>query len=579
MAAKHLLFLLALPLSAADSVDVFFEKFTADWIRQDPNLAVATRYLKGPQQEKIEKQFTPETLAYDVAKARRARKGLAELSKFNKASMSEQQRVSAELLEWQLRNLADEEPHLDFTFPLDQMNGANVSLVANLTVGHPVQNERDASNYIARLGLISERMAEAVAESRRQAKNGILPPTFILEATIKQMRAFMSVSAAQNPFVASFEAKLAALPAAKREQFRARAESITSKRIYPAWDKAIRNLESQLPASNNDAGLWRLKGGPEAYAFFLRRYTTTNLTAEEIHQLGLKQVEKIEAEMDGLLRRLGRNEGSIKDRITALRNEMRYANPTSDASRELIMKDIDAIIRDAERRASGLFDRAPTAAVIARPVARFQEANAAASYSRPPADGSRPGIFQYPLRPERMTKFSLRSTVYHETVPGHHFQIALELENASLPQFRKLRAFGGISALGEGWALYAEKLATELGWYAGDIEGQLGQLETELFRARRLVVDTGIHAMKWTRQQAIDFGIEPSEVERYVVFPGQACSYMIGQLKIMELRDKAQKSLGSKFSLRDFHTAVLNAGTVPLTILERQVDSYIKDSK
>jgi uncharacterized protein (DUF885 family) len=175
-----------------------------------------------------------------------------------------------------------------------------------------------------------------------------------------------------------------------------------------------------------------------------------------------------------------------------------------------------------------------------------------------------------------MTRFGLRSIVYHETVPGHHFQIALQVENKDLPRFRQIGAFGNISALVEGWGLYAERLAAESGWYGDDVEGLLGQLNYELFRARRLVVDTGIHAKKWTRQQGIDYGIEASEVERYVVFPGQACSYMMGELKILALRDKARKALGDKFSLREFHNVVLQTGTVPLDILERQVDAWIR---
>ena len=175
-----------------------------------------------------------------------------------------------------------------------------------------------------------------------------------------------------------------------------------------------------------------------------------------------------------------------------------------------------------------------------------------------------------------MTKFGLRSLVYHETVPGHHFQIALEMENPALPRFRQIRAFGGISALSEGWGLYAEHLAAESGWYEGDVEGRIGQLDSELFRARRLVVDTGLHAKHWTRQQAIDYGIEASEIERYVVNPGQACSYMIGELKQIELRERAKKALGRKFSFFEYHNTVLSAGTLPLELLERQVDEYIR---
>jgi uncharacterized protein (DUF885 family) len=244
-----------------------------------------------------------------------------------------------------------------------------------------------------------------------------------------------------------------------------------------------------------------------------------------------------------------------------------------------ILGDAEKYMRYAEVRAASQFDTRPKAPVTVRPYPRFQEANAAASYTAPAPDGSRPGTFQIPLRPERMTRFGLRTLVYHETVPGHHFQIALELENAANPQFRRIRAFGGISALIEGWGLYAEGLARESGWYEGDPEGLLGQLEGALFRARRLVVDTGIHVKRWTRQQAIDYGIEASEVERYVVNPGQACAYMLGHLKILELREKARAALGTRFSIREFHNVVLGTGTVPLDLLERQVDAYVQRAR
>jgi uncharacterized protein (DUF885 family) len=366
------------------------------------------------------------------------------------------------------------------------------------------------------------------------------------------------------------------IPDTRREQLRGEAENIVGARVYPAWTHAIALLESQVARSTDEAGLWRIKGGAAAYTYDLRRYTTTDLTAEQIHQIGLKRVDQIEKEMDSLLRRIGRTEGSVKERIAKLSVDMRYPNPTSDESRAQIMRDIDGIIRDAEKRAALLFDVRPKSPVVARPFPSFREANAAANYNSPAPDGSRPGTFQYPRRLDRMTRFALRSVVYHETVPGHHFQIALQVENKDLPRFRQIRAFGGISALSEGWGLYAERLAAESGWYDGDPEGLLGQLDDELFRARRLVVDTGLHAMRWTRQQAIDYGIEASEVERYTVYPGQACSYMIGELKILELRDKSKQALGDKFSLQQFHNVVLATGTVPLELLESQVDAYLR---
>jgi uncharacterized protein (DUF885 family) len=392
------------------------------------------------------------------------------------------------------------------------------------------------------------------------------------------MQGFVDPSPGQNPFIAIFDDKMSAIQSlsdVKRQQLRSAAEKLVGEDIYPVWKKAVALLEAQSAKATDDAGLSRLKGGAEAYAYFLHRYTTTNLTAAEIHEIGLKHVETIESQMDVLLRRLGRPEGPVKDRIEKLKLDMQYPNPTSEESRAQIMRDIDGILADALQRSALLFDLRPKSPIVARPFPRFREANAAANYNRPAPDGSRPGTFQFPRRIENMTKFGLRSVVYHETVPGHHFQIALQVENKDLPRFRQIGAFGGISALSEGWGLYAERLAAESGWYGDDIEGVLGQLNYELFRARRLVVDTGLHAMKWTRQQGIDYGIESSEVERYTVFPGQACSYMIGELKIVELREKAKKALGDKFSLREFHNVVLRTGTVPLDLLERQVDAYI----
>ena len=574
------LLFLALTLSAQQrDVDDFFRDFTAEWVRGNPDLATSSRYFKGLVQDRLERQLTPLTNNYRRSRIQLARRGLTELARFDSSKMTESQRISAELMQWQLRIVSDEEFYLDYTFPLDQMNGANVDLVDNLIVGHSVLTEKDAENYLAALKQASNRIDEAVAESRRLAGKGIVPPKFILEVTIEQMKDFIDPLPGENPFVTAFAQKMEAISGMtpeKRRELRSEAEKIVVNRVYPAWKKAIAQLEAKISESTNDAGLWRLKGGDAAYAYFLRKYTTTKLTPEEIHAIGLREVARIEGEMDSILRRLGYTQGSLQDRMQQVADSQKYANPRSEESRARIMRDIEAILRDAEARAALLFDLRPKAKVVAQPFPSFVEDAAAASYNSPAPDGSRPGVFQYPRRVSNMTKFGLKSTVYHETIPGHHFQIALTVENPGLPRFRQIRAFGGISAYTEGWALYAERLAAESGWYDGDPEGLLGQLDNELFRARRLVVDTGLHAMRWTRQQAIDYGIEASEVERYVVFPGQACSYMIGQLKIIELRDKARQALGNTFSLREFHDEVLGAGSVPLESLGNQIDSWIK---
>ena len=566
---------------APHTIDQFFTDFTAEWVRGNPNAATGARYFTGEEQDRLERQLTPQTEAYTRERIALARKGLAQLRKFDRTRMSDMQRVSADLMEWQLDTVTREAPYLDYSFPLNQFNGVNVNLVEFLTVRHPLSNEHDAANYVAALGQVGTRMDEAVSEAKGVAAKEMLPPRFIIQSTLTQMKQFVATPAAQNPLVTTLEQKMntTATPIsdARRKELKEQAAKIVGEQVYPSWQRAISFLDPLVAQTHDDAGLWRFKGGAQAYAYFLRRFTTTDLTPDQIHEIGLREVARIEKEMDEILRQLHRTDGSLKERIAKLKTDLGY--PVTEDGRKVIMTDVEQILRDAEKRSQSLFDQRPKSPVVAQPFPRFREANAAANYNSPAPDGSRPGVFQIPLRPERMTKFGLRSLVYHETVPGHHFQIALQVENKSLPRFRQIGAFGGISALGEGWGLYAERLAAESGWYAGDLEGRLGQLDSELFRARRLVVDTGIHAKHWTRQQAIDYGIEASEVERYVVNPGQACSYMIGELKIIELREKAKKALGTKFSLNQFHDVVLNTGTVPLAVLERQVDGYIRSQR
>ena len=563
------------------SIADFFREFTDDWVRRDPALATSTRYFSGTEQDRLERQLTPRTLEWRRDRIRRARQGLADLRKFDRTRLTDAQRIAADVMDWQLDMKVREEPFLDYTFPLEQMNGANVGLVEQMTVRHPLLTERDAENYIAALGQVAARMDEATAEAKRLEAKKFIPPRFILAATLKQMQSFADIAPAGNPFVTTFADRMGAIQSlapARREQLRADAEKIVTSQIDPAWKRARAVLQNQTGRATDDAGLWRLPGGPDAYAYFLEYFTTTKLSANDIHEIGLMQVSRLESEMDRLFRQIGRTTGSVKERIEKLQLDLQYPNPRSDESREQIMRDIEGIIRDAERRAALLFDKRPMSPVVARPFPTFREANAAANYNPPAPDGSRPGVFQYPRRIENMTKFGLRSTVYHETVPGHHFHIALQVENKNLQRFLQLGTFGVISAIGEGWGLYAERLAAESGWYEGDVEGLLGQLDKELFRARRLVVDTGLHSKKWTREQGIDYGIEASEVERYVVYAGQACSYMIGQLKIIELREKARQALGDRFSLRDYHNVVLTTGLVPLEILAREVDRYIRSA-
>lgn len=560
----------------ASGVQAFFADYSNEWMMRQPAAATGSRYFEGETQAALDRQLTPQDEAFDRETIALAQRGLERLAAFDRTAMSDEERLSADLMQWQLQMLVDNAPFRDYQFPLNQFGGSNVGLPNLMTVVHPLATAGDVDNYVARLGQIEARMGESVQRAQALAARGILPPRFILQSTIAQMRQFISPEPAANPLVATLAARIGeidGLDAARGAAFVEQATGIVASQVYPAWRQAIEVLEAQLPAATDDAGLWRFEHGAEAYAQRLHQFTSTRLGADEIHAIGLREVARIEAEMDRILRSIGRSEGSVRERVDALKRDLAYGN--DDAGRTAIMDDIETMMRDAERRADAVFDIRPKTPVIARPYPEYRWASAAASYTAPPLDGSRPGVYQMPLRPDRLTRFGLRTLVYHETVPGHHFQIALSVENRDLPKFRQARTFGGISAYSEGWALYAERLAAEEGWYEGDPEGLLGQLDAELFRARRLVVDTGLHAMRWTRQQAIDYGISPSEVERYVVMPGQATSYMVGQLEIIRLRDKARAALGDDFDPKQFHNHVLLTGMVPLVMLEQEVDAWI----
>lgn len=560
--------------------DAWMDSFSAEWVRDDPVLATTTQYFDDAEQDDLDRQLTPITKEYRRARVALAQRGLSELAKFDRSTLSESQRISAAMMAWQLNNIVRTESFEDYRFVFQQFSGVQVELVNFLSQTHPIRNARDIQNYLARLALVAGEMDDGIAQAKDRATRGFLPPDFIIKSTLAQFDRFLDGTPGENVLVTSLAdraAKLKSVSEEKRAKFKAAAEQIVAGSIIPAFRRARAVLADQAAFARPDAGLWRFAGGEEAYADDLRRSTTTELSANQIHELGLGEVARIEQEMDGLLRQLGYREGTVKERMEKL--EADSQPPADPDPRPNLLAQYEHILRDAEQRAALIFDLRPKAPVEVRREPPFTEKSAAAHYTVPAKDGSRPGIFWAPLPGPTFQIVQMRTLVYHEAVPGHHFQIALQNEMSDLPQFRRDRVFGFISAHGEGWALYAEQLAAESGWYEKDLKGHLGQLDAELFRARRLVVDTGIHAMHWTRQKAIDYGIRPSEVERYVVWPGQACSYKVGMLKILELRAKAQKDLGAEFSLKGFHNAVLRAGTVPLSVLEEVVEDYIKENR
>lgn len=567
----------------SSSFDAWADQISADWVRLSPHLATRTQYFSGAEQDALDRQLGLIGEEDDVygraaaeARATLARRGLDELRRFPRNRLSRTQQSSAALLEWWFRNAVEAAPFAQGEAVFRQFGGLQLELVNFLTQTHPIRNRRDVENYLARLEQVGPVLDRGIAEARAAEDAGYLSPRFVVQRTIEQLDGFLLSPPHDNVFVASLRTRAAApgdaIPAAEREQAVAAAEKIAGAAIIPAYRRVRELLAAQLPRTTDDAGLWRFPRGAEQYAHALQTFTTTSLTAEEIHAIGLREVARIEGEMDAILRELGYADGPVKARYAAL--DLALQPPADPDPRPTILAENEKWVRDAEKRAASLFDLLPKAPVEVRREPAFSERTAAAHYTAPAPDGTQPGVYWLPLPGPTFGILRTRSLSYHEAVPGHHFQIALQQELPELPRYRQL-AFGFISAYGEGWALYAERLADENGWYDGDPHGRLGYLNSMLFRARRLVVDTGLHAKKWTRQQAIDYGIAPHEVERYVVWPGQACSYMIGLLRIVELREQARAALGERFSIKQFHNVVLKCGNVPLDVLAQEIDAWV----
>ncbi|MRW92663.1 DUF885 family protein [Duganella sp. FT80W] len=555
--------------------DDWADKVAVAKLRSDPEQATQKQYFDAKEQDALDRKLTPNTVLFRAAEVASAKKSLAQLAAVDRSKLTPQQRASAATIAWSLQGTVDAYPYRDYNFVFNQFTGLHVQIVNFLSQQHPIRNRRDIENYLVRLKAVAGKMDTGIVQARGAAGHGILMPTFITQASIGQLDRFLDGEPQNNVLVASLVQRMANLkdvPAEQQAKFAAEATAIVGQSVLPVFQRAHTLLQEQLPRTTNDAGLWRLPDGDKAYAVVLRQMTSTDYTPQQIHEIGLREVGRIEKEMNGLLVSIGYSEGSIKQRMEQLEKDQQ---PKEADPRPQLLARYDAILRDAEARARDLFDIVPKAPVVVKREPLFTEKTAAAHYTGPAKDGTRPGIFWAPLPGPDFRIVGMRTLVYHEGVPGHHFQVALQQENTGLPRYRRDRVFGVGSAYGEGWALYAEQLAAENGWYGDDVVGRLGQLDAELFRARRLVVDTGLHAMKWTRQQGIDYGIPPAEVDRYVVMPGQACAYKIGMMRILDLRARAQQALGDKFNIKSFHNVVLETGNVPLSVLEQVVDEWI----
>ena len=578
-------------MHTSDDFDSWAERFAADWVRLNPLAATMTQYFRGNEQDALDRKLSltsPFCLTFGkrVAEERAAlaRRGLKELRDFEEQLLSAEQQTSAAIIAWRLQDAIANAPFAQHRFIFTQMVGLHVGLVHFLTTMHPLRNERDGENYIARLNVLPHCLDEGIEEARDAAEHGFIPPRSILERTIEQLDGLTAEEAAVHTFVRSLRDRLGNVGAISRSGIDALCSAAThevAKNVLPALLRIRTMLVEQLPKANEHDGAWSLPDGDVYYRRQLATLAGTPLSPKEIHDIGRSQVALIEAEMDALLRELGYIGGKIAERIKAL-NETLLSRGDGDA-RDVILMQLQQIVDDASRRSEANFNLRPNAPVIVQREPEFSERTAGAHYTPPAPDGSLPGTYWVSLAdigPKvPWLGVGMRSTAYHEAIPGHHFQLTIEQEADTLPRFRRLRAFDFDPAYGEGWALYAEHLAAENGWYEGDIPSRVGYLAMQAVRAHRLVMDTGLHAFKWPRQQGIDYGGRVVEVERYISWPGQACSYMLGQRKILEMRQRAAAALGGRFAIKGFHDPISGGGTMPLDVLERRVDAWVRQHR
>jgi len=497
------------------------------------------------------------------------------------ADLSAGDRLSYRLFDAMAKREAALWPYRDHGYLFDQMNGAQSAFPAFLINIHRVSDAAEAKAYLNRIQGLGAALDRLTAQSAERAEKGIMPPRWVYAYVISDIQNLLDAGL-DNAVLEDFRSKsVKAELGAQIAPLEVAANQAWMESARPAYQRLLAEMQRQQAVASSDDGVWRLPNGAGYYKALLANYTTTSLSADEIHAIGLREVDRIHGEMRSIMQQVG-FEGSLQDFFEFTRNDDRFFYPT----REAYLADVAAKMDAMEAKLPEYFGVLPTDPLKVKPVEAFREKSAGKAFYQDPApDGSRPGTYYVNLYNLRdMSKNELEALAYHEGLPGHHLQLSIQTQLGDVPPFRR---FGGVTAYTEGWGLYSEELGKDMGFYT-DPYSDFGRLGMELWRACRLVVDTGIHHKRWSREQAIQYltdntpnppGDIRKAIERYIVFPGQATAYMIGKLKIMELRNKAQAELGNDFDYSGFHDAVLTAGPVPLDILEENVDAWIAAQK
>jgi uncharacterized protein (DUF885 family) len=567
------------------AANAFFERALDERLAIEPVLAtslgIRTGYDRWPDASEAGER---ERLAL-------AERQLAELRAIDRAKLDDATRLSWQVFEaGEVRRIANYKwRNHGYLFDKD---GAHASVPAFLINTHRIESEADAVAYVRRLEGIRPHFAQQLERAAASAKQGIAPPRFVHAYVIEDAgnviegRPF-DAGPADCPLLADFRGKVGKLEIGeeRRKALVADAEKALLASVGPAYEAVIAWAREAEKTATADDGVWKLPDGAAYYDHLLHNFTTTDLTADEIHEIGLREVARIHEDMRGIMKQVG-FQGDLQAFFDFMRTDAQFYYPDSEEGRAAWLADANRHIAAMRAKLPELFVTLPKAEIVVKAVEPFREKSAGkAFYQRPSLDGSRAGVFYGNLyQMKEMPKYELEALVYHEAIPGHHMQNAVALEESALPRFRRL---SGFTAYSEGWGLYSERLGKEVGFYAGPW-AEFGRLALELHRAVRLVVDTGLHARRWTREQTVRYHVENSPTgedaairatERYILNPGQATAYMIGMLKIVELRGRAAATLGERFDKREFHDLVLRTGGVPLTVLESEVERWIDARK
>ena len=572
------------------NINHFYERVFIEFILDDPEILSQLRLLESVGLHFHNDDLTDASPQRTLQFMEKSKVDLETLHGYEREDLNNKEKLSYDILDYFLTEAVENEKWMWHNYPVNQLFGIQSSMPDFMINTHQIHNKRDAKNYIARLGKFKVKFEQVLEGLELRQKKKIIPPKFVIEKVLKEMTDFKGVSPSKNILYTSFVEKIDTLDNINDNTKKSLIENVEQTiqdSVYVAYQHLIDFFVEQEKIASTDDGVWKLPKGKAFYSDMLRAQTTSEYTPDQVHRLGFKQVEMVTAEIRTILDSLGMDPKlSVGEHLQKLTTDSTFLYPDTDQGRKQCLTDYQKIIDDVQVKLKDLdlFGLQPKMGVEVQRIPQFKEATApGAYYNPPPLDGSKKGVFYANLRDmKEIPKWGMHTLAYHEAIPGHHFQLTIAQELDGLPTFRKLLPF---TAYAEGWALYTEYLAKEYAFH-NDLYSHLGRLQAELFRAVRLVVDTGIHEKRWTRQEAIDYMLDTTgmpegdvtaEIERYIVNPGQACAYKIGMLKILELRQRAQKILKDDFSIKDFHDAVLQNGSLPLAILERVIDEYIAD--